>query len=91
MSDGLTQFNPASHLIWFAGFAVVGVLLLLVASDFFVDLRDKLRNRKNGIPDPSANQKGGAGSQLHNLRRLPLPWRTWREGRPNDPPVKPPE
>jgi hypothetical protein len=90
MSNGLTQFNPASHLIWLIGALMIGGFLLFVTWDVLAELVYKLRNRRDRIPParpPSDSHPPAFRRRL--FRRATLPWRTSREGRLNDPPVKP--
>lgn len=92
MNQGLLAPDPASHVIWWVGFAFLGLLVLFVVLDAARSLRYWWRNRHlspEPETDPARRFRLGApqGPLFTRFVRAVQPrWRTWLEGRVNPPP-----
>ncbi|MGD2115983.1 MAG: hypothetical protein PVG07_13070 [Acidobacteriota bacterium] len=94
----LTDFNPASHGVWFGAFALAVVIVIIVLVDVVDWLWQRLRYRRGGPgwpegPEPGQEERGvhGRGVEVHRPdselrhRHYREPPKISRDHRPNEP------
>jgi hypothetical protein len=95
VNDGLLAPSAAAHLVWWVALALFALLGIFVLLDGLRTLREWWSSRR--LPrEPGPRAADGfhfephAGAFRRRFRRplaSRLPWRTWREGRLNEPPA----
>jgi hypothetical protein len=95
VNDGLLAPNPAAHLVWWVASAAFAAVAIFVLLDALRTLRYWWSSRRLPL-EPGESAADGFhlepnATALRRRFRRPLagsvPWRTWREGRVNEPPA----